>query len=199
MTQHSGVKCCSGDVWMLWQSVLKFLGWIHCLFLICPVVYRWSFVLKEKKTKQNKPLSSCGKLMLLVFRKYYAYVLYVSALFFRCSCVMLLSFQSRNLFIFGLRPHSPCALLCYGPIQQLFNLALSLSVLDSDRRLTISPCLVPWWQLGVKFSFPKSLLSQTIVKLMFLMEEIRTVGMSKLTEWELEIMACKDLILFTPV
>lgn len=31
------------------------------------------------------------------------------------------------------------------------------------------------------------------------MEEIRAVGMSKLTEWELEIMACKDLILFTPV
>lgn len=161
----------------------------------CPVVYRWSFVLKEKI--KNKPLSSCGKLTLLVFRKYYAYVLYVFALFFRCSYVMLLNFQSRNLFISGLRPHSPCAVLCYGLIQQLFN--LTLSVLDSDRGLTVYPCLVPWWQVGVKFSFSESLLSRTIVKLMFLMEKSRAVGMSKLTEWELEIMACKDLMLFTSV
>lgn len=73
----------------------------------CPVVYQWSFVLKEKK--QNKPLSSYVKLMLLVFRKYYSYVLYVSALFFRCSCVMLLNFQSHNLFFFFFKsPFSLC-------------------------------------------------------------------------------------------
>lgn len=30
---QSRVKCCSGDGWILWQSVLKFFGWVRCLFL----------------------------------------------------------------------------------------------------------------------------------------------------------------------
>ena len=76
------------------------------------------------------------------------------------------------------------------PVQQLFNLVLLLSVLDSDRGLTVYPssALVRSW---CQVQLPQI---SAVTELMFLTEKIRAVGMSKLTEWELEIMACKDFI-----
>lgn len=61
-------------------------------------------------------------------------------------------------------------------------------------------CLVPWQQVGLKFGFPKLLLSQTIVDITFPMGEVRAVGKSNrdFPERDLDFMVCENFIFFRP-